>query len=204
MQDADDMARAAMKTMQSTLLLVSVFAALSAPSFVLADDELCPKAYTWFSCPLDNGKTVAICGSPSTDINQPIFGADNNAWLQYRYGTADNIELRYPDTTGSQLWRQFMGGINFTPGGEPEQITFSFINGGIRYLLEGTQVPYQGPKNYRLTVIEEATGNLMAEHRCLSADYYELQPIVDALPCDPGYPGNSTRGDQCRLNGDAD
>ena len=187
-----------MKINPHATLRAALLAGFLVPSLARADDELCPKAYTWFSCPLDNGKTVAICGSPSIDADQPTFGADENAWLQYRYGTADNIELRFPDATGNQLWRQFVGGINFTPAGTPEQITFGFINGGMRYVLEGTQVPYQGPKDYRLMVIEEATGKVTAEHKCLSADAYELQPIVDAVPCDPGYSGNLTRGERCR------
>lgn len=42
----------------------------------------------YFSCPLDNGKTVSVCARDNT--------APNRGYVQYRYGTKDNI-FAFPD-----------------------------------------------------------------------------------------------------------
>ncbi len=165
------------------------------PAF--AQDELCPKAYTWFSCGLDNGKTVAICGSASREADPPTFVADDDSWLQYRYGTADNIELLYPDNLPKNEWSYFLGGIAFGPGGTPDRINLSFINDGIRYLIQGNQVPFNGRMGYSLMVVDEAAVKTIAEHRCTSAYDHGLLEITMAVPCDPNDAGNATRGEQC-------
>ena len=179
-------------------LHVAVFLALFAPSAALAEDELCGKSFTWFSCGLDNGKTVAICGSPSTDVDQPKFGADADAWLQYRYGTADKIELRYPEGQGDQLWKQFMAGIAYNPGGTPDRINFSFITDGIRYLIQGNQVPFTGKMTYALSVVDEAATKTLAEHQCTGfTNDANFLAAAGAVPCDPNDTGNATRGAEC-------
>ncbi len=166
------------------------------PAF--AKDELCPKAYTWFSCGLDNGKTVAICGSASREADPPTFVADDDSWLQYRYGTADNIELLYPDNLPKNEWGYFLGGITFGPGGTADRINLSFITDGIRYLIQGNQVPFEGRMDYALLVVDENTVKTLAEHRCTAPYDHGLLAITNAVPCDPNDTGNDTRGDTCQ------
>jgi hypothetical protein len=57
-------------------VMISGVAYLSiiAPRVASAKD-LCPKNVARFSCTPDNGKSVTICGSPSTSQNSPRFGA---------------------------------------------------------------------------------------------------------------------------------
>lgn len=166
------------------------------PAF--AQDELCPKAYTWFSCGLDNGKTVAICGSASREADPPTFVADDDSWLQYRYGTAEKIELRYPDNAPNPGWSYFLGGITFGPGGTADRINLSFITDGIRYLIQGNQLPFEGRMDYALLVVDENTVKTLAEHRCTAPYDHGLLAITNAVPCDPNDTGNDTRGDTCQ------
>ncbi len=178
---------------------LAVVLALLAPTAAFADDELCGKSFTWFSCELDNGKTVAICGSPSTNPDQPTFGADADAWLQYRYGTAAKIELKYPTGQGDQLWKQFMAGIEFNPGGTPNRINLSFITEGIRYLIQGNQTPFTGKMTYALSVVDEGSIKTLAEHQCAGfTDDAKFLAAASAVPCDPNDAGNATRGEQCQ------
>lgn len=179
-------------------LPLALLLALFAPTAALAEDELCGKSFTWFSCELDNSKTVAICGSPSTNVDQPTFGADADAWLQYRYGTSDKIELKYPEGQGNQLWKQFMAGIEFNPGGTPNRINLSFITDGIRYLIQGNQVPFTGKMTYALSVVDEGAIKTIAEHKCSGFTYdANFLAAAIAVPCDPNDAGNATRGEDC-------
>lgn len=127
-----------------------------------------------------------------------MFGADADAWLQYRYGTADKIELRYPAGQGDSLWTQFMAGIDYGPGGTPNRINLSFITDGIRYLIQGNQVPFRGKMTYALSVVDEAAIKTLAEHQCTGfTNDANFLAAASAVPCDPNDAGNATRGEQC-------
>jgi hypothetical protein len=176
-----------------------LLAALICPSVAAAEDDLCPKAFVWFSCELDNRKTVAICGSDSISSSKPVFAADSEAWLQYRYGTSDFIELRYPDGRGSLLWQQFMAGIEKAPDGTPIRVNVSFITDGIRYLIQGNQAPAGDEMGYTLSVVDEAAIKTLEEYRCVASTYDpNFLAVATAVPCDPNDAGNDTRGQECR------
>jgi hypothetical protein len=182
-----------------TALFATLLSPVLIPNLALAEDELCPKAFTWFSCQLDNGKTVAICGSPSISDAKPVFGADTEAWLQYRYGTSEYIELRYPDGRGRLLWQQFLAGIEYGADHAPIRINFGFINDGVRYLIQGNQAASGGDLDYALSVIDEAAIKTLAEYRCVASTYDpNLLAVASAVPCDPNDAGNDTRDQECR------
>ncbi len=164
-------------------------------SHALAED-LCPKSYTWFACTLNNGKSVAICGSPSVDSERPKFGADSNAWLQYRYGEPGRVELQYPVGQGDRLWRNFLGTVVFGPGGTPMRINFSFIKDNRRYLIQGNG--QAGQTRYSLSVLSERPVKTLAEWNCASVNADSLLPIALAVPCDRYDAGNETRGMHCK------
>jgi hypothetical protein len=164
-------------------------------SHALAED-LCPKSYAWFACTLNNGKSVAICGSPSVDLERPKFGTDSNAWLQYRYGRPGRFELQHPTGQGDSLWRDFLGAVVFAPGGTPTRINFSFIKDDKRYLIQGNRRADQ--TRYSLSVLSERPVRTLAEWNCTSVDTDNLLPIALAVPCDPNDAGNETRGMQCK------
>ncbi len=189
--------RASLKRLADRRIAVSAAALsltfLAAPSQA---DDLCPKSTAWFSCTLDNGKSVSVCGSPSTDPDQPKFGADGDSWLQYRYGEPGKIELSYPPGRGDRLWRKFLGAVSFAPGGTAERINFSFITKGTRYLIQANREG--GEMRYSLAVISEDPVKTLAEFACTDVDADNLLPIALKVPCDPKDSGNETRGEECR------
>jgi hypothetical protein len=159
-------------------------------------DDLCPKSYTWFSCTLENGKSVSVCGSASTDPGEPRFAADADSSLQYRYGTIGRIELAYPKGKGANLWKRFLGAVEFLPGGTPDRINFSFVTGNTRYLIQGNRT--DGKMAYSLSVLSEGPVKTIAEHSCKSVGSDHLLPIALAVPCDPNDIANDTRGQVCK------
>jgi hypothetical protein len=168
-----------------------------APSAARAED-LCPKSVAWFSCTLENGKSVSICGSPSTDQNFPKFGADDQSWLQYRYGSPGKIEFKYPEGQGDRLWMKFMNAVDFNPGGTPKRINFSFVTKNTRYLIQGNSGQAR-KMNYSLAVLSEDPVKTLAEHSCQKVDVDHLLPIALAVPCDPNDVANAHRGsEECR------
>jgi hypothetical protein len=174
-------------------------AALLCPTMAAAEDDLCPKAFVWFSCELDNGKTVALCGSDSISSSKPVFAADSEAWLQYRYGTSDFIELRFPEGQSSLLWQDFMAGIEKTADGTATRINFSFITDGLRYLIQGNQSASTDKMDYTLSVVDEAAIKTLEEYRCVASTYDpNFLAVASAVPCDPNDAGNDTRGQECR------
>jgi hypothetical protein len=175
--------------------LLGLALSLPAGTAALAED-LCAKSSTWFACTLSNGKSVAVCGSPSTDPDQPRFGKDSNAWLQYRYGKPGQYELQYPTGQGDGLWRQFLGGVTLAPGGTPDRINFSFVASNTRYLIQGNRSA--GKMRYFLAVLSESPVKTIAEYTCRSVDVDRLLPVALAVPCDRNDAGNKTRGQECR------
>jgi hypothetical protein len=170
---------------------------LIAPRVASAED-LCPKSVTWFSCTLDNGKSVAICGSPSIDRDSPKFGADDQSWLQYRYGKPGKIEFKYPEGQGDRLWMKFMNAVDFSPGGTPKRINFSFVTKNTRYLIQGN-MEQAGKMRYSLAVLSEDPVKILAEHSCSQVDVDHLLPIALAVPCDPNDVANDHRGsEECK------
>jgi hypothetical protein len=159
-------------------------------------EELCPKSYTWFACKLNNGKSVAVCGSPSIDPEQPKFGKDENSWLQYRYGRPGQYELQYPTGQGDRLWRSFLGAVVFSPGGTPDRINFSFVTNDTRYLIQSNRAA--GKRRYSLAVQSASSRKTLAEFSCTTVDVDRLLPIAVAVPCDLNDAGNKTRGQECR------
>jgi hypothetical protein len=177
-------------------LQAAVFGLISVLSLHPASaEDLCPKSYTWFACTLDNGKSVAICGSPSVDADTPVFGADSDSSLQYRFGRPGAIELEYPQGTGIELWRKFRGGVEFAPGGTATRINFSFVTKNIRYLLQGNKP--DGAFRYTLSVLSEDPVKTLAQFQCTDVQSDNLLPIALAVPCDPNDLGNETRGTMC-------
>ncbi len=177
-------------------LAVSYFGCLglAVPSTSRAED-LCPKSVAWFSCTLDNGKSVAICGSPSTRQDSPKFGADDQSWLQYRYGKPGKIEFKYPEGQGERLWMRFMNAVDFNPGGTPKRINFSFVTKNTRYLIQGNS-GQAGKISYSLAVLSEDPVKTLAEHSCREVDVDHLLPIALAVPCDPNDVANDHRGSE--------
>jgi hypothetical protein len=176
----------------SAVILLTAILALPGPAHA---EDLCPKSVAWFACTLDNGKSVAICGTPSVDQDRPVFGADNDSSLQYRFGRPGKIELEYPQGTGFELWRNFLGGVEFMPGGTAQRVNFSFITDNTRYLIQGNR--QDGRVNYTLSVLSEDPVKTLAEFQCAEVQADNLLPIALAVPCDPNDLGNETRGEVC-------
>ncbi len=182
------------------LAMVCIFGYLvaSAPSLSYAED-LCPKSVAWFACTLENGKSVSVCGSPSTDQNSPKFNKADLAYLQYRYGNPGNIEFSYPaGSAGERPKGQYLGAIQFAPGGTAEQIKFSFITQNTRYTIAAKRLPgfvNHSPKmGYSVTVQSEVPPETISKVNCRSVEAANLLQITESAPCDLKDSINNTRG----------
>jgi hypothetical protein len=92
------------------------------------NDCLCGKnEHTVFSFLTKNQKIASIC-----------TGA-NDAYLVYRFGTKDKIEMQYPAKLDKSSWKKFEFQYYFRGGGVQnagiEENHLSFINNGIRYTV---------------------------------------------------------------------
>ena len=76
--------------MRSSIGLLSLLFAVALPTHCLGEDTLCkPRENVYFSCTVSStGKVISLCGNSLNDVE--------NFWLQYRFGTVENIELIYP------------------------------------------------------------------------------------------------------------
>ncbi|KTC15440.1 hypothetical protein [Pseudomonas viridiflava] len=112
------------------LFMTSVCAAPSDPdslglTLCTADEDI------YFSCPLPGDKIVSICASNNTS---PTAG-----YVQYRYGTADNIEMYYPDEKVSP--KNLFSLVDASEGSVNKNI-IKFKNGQYTYLLSQAFVSY--------------------------------------------------------------
>ena len=85
----------------------------------------------YFSCPLLGDKIVSLCASNNTN---PISG-----YIQYRYGTADQIEMYYPDKMAPPNNRFSL--VDASEGSVNKNI-IKFKNGQYTYLLSQAFVSY--------------------------------------------------------------
>lgn len=104
---------------------IFAFALLSQAAVVAAPEKsLCDAGETpLFQCTIKD-KQVSLCAS---GVNK-----DDAGRLQYRFGTAQKIELRYPDTSQPASGTFFKSETGYSGGGE-ERIRFK--NGDYDYFL---------------------------------------------------------------------
>ncbi|WP_299015285.1 hypothetical protein [uncultured Photobacterium sp.] len=82
--------------------LVSGSVSLANVSESLSQGTLCLVSEdVYFSCKLKNSKVVSVCGS----ITYPQEGyfTPNDGYVQYRYGSINNVELEYPENKVSPI-----------------------------------------------------------------------------------------------------
>jgi hypothetical protein len=77
--------------------LVTVFCATT-PIEVVAETLCSKNEHQYFSCGIyGSNKIVSICGNVDLENrNLESFEADEDAYMQYRFGTKNNIELTFP------------------------------------------------------------------------------------------------------------
>lgn len=80
------------------LAIVAIFGATT-PVEVVAETLCSRNEHQYFSCDIyGSNKIVSICGNVDLDkTNSESFEADEGAYIQYRFGTKNNIELTFPN-----------------------------------------------------------------------------------------------------------
>ena len=113
-----------MKKLLPVLTLLAFHGALSAAFAAAPEKSLCSAGETpLFQCTI-KGKQVSLCASGAT--------ATDAGKLQYRFGTAQKIELSYPDAPQPANGKFFKSETGYSGGGE-ERIRFK--NGDYDYFL---------------------------------------------------------------------
>lgn len=76
--------------MRGCISLHSFLFVVALPTYCFGGDTLChPKESAYFSCMAKGtGKVISLCGNSLNDRE--------HFWLQYRFGTPNNIEFAYP------------------------------------------------------------------------------------------------------------
>lgn len=73
------------------------FCYLAIPCVAFGKDSLCKQGeIVFFSCKVkDSQKTISICGNRQMGVDTaiPVTSED---WIQYRFGTSQNVEMVYP------------------------------------------------------------------------------------------------------------
>lgn len=125
-----------------------------------ATATLCQSDETvWFSCRIGQAKLVSLCGTRQT--------------LQYRFGTPQRVELRYPkaakDGFTSFSWGHYSRA-------QVDRIQIGFDNHGTTYSV----YDYTEGKQRDAGVEVDSTKQL----RCTSTPQSQLSKLKDTLPCD--------------------
>lgn len=125
-----------------------------------------------FSCELKAGKKVALCAQAGI----PLPGAQ----LQYRFGTSDKLEFRYPEVAAYGISPFFYSSTGYSGGGE---LHIRFATGEHDYLLfeRTVQAEVRGKKQARFSsgVIVRKNKKVISVRPCLTGG--GLQMGVDAL-----------------------
>lgn len=135
-------------------------AALPCTAASLTPPTLCQASEViWFSCRVGPGKIASLCASPGT--------------LQYRFGTPQRVELRYP-AVASEGHTAFRWAHHDRFQAERTEVTFS--NHGVGYTL----FDYSEARR-REAGVEVGSGRRL---RCTDAPQGSLARLKDKLPCD--------------------
>ncbi|EJL92287.1 hypothetical protein PMI16_01090 [Herbaspirillum sp. CF444] len=150
------------------IMLLSDAASAAAP-----EKSLCNAGETpLFQCTI-KGKQVSLCSSGA--------GKDDAGKLQYRFGTAQKIELSYPDTPQPANGKFFRSETGYSGGGE-ERIRFK--NGDYDYFLFERTVRTgfgNGPNNPEFSAGVITRHGKSVTTRLCSQDG-AMQPASSALP----------------------
>ncbi|MCW6057993.1 hypothetical protein [Pseudomonas fragariae (ex Marin et al. 2024)] len=113
----------------------------------------------YFSCPLPGNKIVSVCASNNK--------APGSGYVQYRYGTPDNMELLYPNKKAPPVGKFFL--VDASEGSVNKGI-IKFKNGRYTYLLAQAFVSY-------LTVLKD--GKLLLRKNCEEGGYAFISRKAD-------------------------
>jgi hypothetical protein len=116
------------------ITLSALAASLSLSAGPLLADSLCEKdETTYFSCKINNSKKIAsLCGRYPTNVfdldilEQDAF-IEQRAFLTYRFGTKQRIELEYPEKRKNSL-KKFEGVALHSHYGDIHEVYFSSGN----------------------------------------------------------------------------
>jgi hypothetical protein len=122
-----------------------------------------------FECQLKAAKLLSLCASPT-------FPASGST-LQYRFGSAEKIEFRYPEIATNATPHFFYSTTGYSGGGESH---IRFANGTHDYILfeRTVRVDAKGNKPPRFSsgVIARKAGTLLSIRTCLKGG---LQVNID-------------------------
>ncbi|EAT12329.1 hypothetical protein RED65_15858 [Bermanella marisrubri] len=163
--------------MKNLLLVILLF-------FVTAhsnSESLClPSEKTYFSCATKKNKFISVCGSPKIKSNQ-------RSYIQYRYGTFDNIELEYPkDRKGS------LNSFSFTHyfRSQYDLTELEFVNSDYQYSIFWI---YDGESKQDRKVdsgirIKKVGTQKKFKISCSSQIIMNLADLEDLVPCNKSNP----------------
>ncbi|WP_050585941.1 hypothetical protein [Pseudomonas syringae] len=113
----------------------------------------------YFSCPLPGNKIVSVCASNNE--------TPSSGYVQYRYGTPDNMELLYPNKKAPPAGKFFL--VDASEGSVNKSI-IKFKNGRYTYLLAQAFSSY-------LTVLKD--DKLLLRKNCEEGGYAFISRKAD-------------------------
>lgn len=130
----------------------------------------------YFSCSTKQAKIISVCGSK--DFTQ------KDAYLQYRFGLKEKIELQFPDTKPDSLKKFFYAHydryqassthLKFTNESSTEYTVF--------HSYEGDQ---KKPKDCYGVIILTKSSEKETQVNCKTPAVFELEKLKNFVACDP-------------------
>ena len=121
---------------QITSRMIAISALLMGVSQLsLSAESLCGRnETTFFSCTTKGGRIVSLCGDGFI-LEHSDFEANDDSWLQYRFGLPGAIELSYPSRRKNSL-DKFQGDWGSALQGSVSWRSIAFVSSGIGYKVE--------------------------------------------------------------------